>query len=80
MPTICLFSSITGRRRTCFDSMSRAAVFALLSALQANTPFVMMSFAMSSEMSLPLATALERIPVTWKRSLHVGSNWCILAG
>ena len=23
---------------------------------------------------------LERIPVTWKRSLHVGSNWCILAG
>ena len=23
---------------------------------------------------------LERIPVTWKRSLHIGSNWCILAG
>jgi hypothetical protein len=23
---------------------------------------------------------LERIPVTWKRSLHVGSNWYILAG
>ena len=22
---------------------------------------------------------LERIPVMWKRSLHVGSNWCILA-
>jgi hypothetical protein len=26
------------------------------------------------------AYKLERIPVTWKRSLHVGSNWCILAG
>ena len=26
------------------------------------------------------AMTLERIPVTWKRSLHVGSNWCILAG
>ena len=23
--------------------------------------------------------ALERIPVMWKRSLHVGSNWRILA-
>ena len=22
---------------------------------------------------------LERIPVMWKRSLHVGSNWRILA-
>jgi hypothetical protein len=37
--------------------MSRAAVVALLSALQANTPSAMMSFAMSSAMSLPLATA-----------------------
>jgi hypothetical protein len=25
------------------------------------------------------ALALERIPVTWKRSLHVGSNWRTLA-
>ena len=30
--------------------------------------------------SLPEAAAkLERIPVMWKRSLHVGSNWRILA-
>jgi hypothetical protein len=29
---------------------------------------------------LKLRGYLERIPVTWKRSLHVGSNWCILAG
>ena len=28
----------------------------------------------------PEMIQLERIPVTWKRSLHVGSNWCILAG
>ena len=27
-----------------------------------------------------LSDILERIPVTWKRSLHIGSNWCILAG
>jgi hypothetical protein len=25
------------------------------------------------------AALLERIPVMWKRSLHVGSNWHILA-
>jgi hypothetical protein len=26
-----------------------------------------------------LFVVLERIPVTWKRSLHVGSNWRTLA-
>ena len=30
--------------------------------------------------TLHVGAPLERIPVTWKRSLHVGSNWCILAG
>ena len=32
--------------------------------------------------AIPIASAyreLERIPVMWKRSLHVGSNWHILA-
>jgi hypothetical protein len=29
--------------------------------------------------TIPGKNKLERIPVMWKRSLHVGSNWRILA-
>jgi hypothetical protein len=61
MPTICLLSSTTGRRRTLLDSMRCAAAFALVSVLQKNTPFVMMSFAVNAAMSFPFATALIAI-------------------